>query len=288
MLVIKIKSGLGNQMFQYAFGRSLSLRRNESLFLDVSYYKNQPQNDAKRELIIDKFNIKATILSEEESKKYNSSFRIILRKLHRLVKKTDAYTFYPSITKSKGTYYEGYWANQKYFIEYEDIIRKDLSLKKPFENSAKSILSEIENCSLKNEISVSLHIRRGDFVTNPQSAFNGLVGIPFYEKAAGLIASRYKDKKIKLFVFSDDIQWARDNLKLLYQINLVSSPEIHDYEEITLMSRCMHHIIANSTFSWWGAWLNPKKDKIVVAPKQWLKDKTAEELDILPPEWIRI
>lgn len=287
MIVVKIKAGLGNQMFQYAFGRALSFKRNEPLSLDISYYKNQPEHDTNREFILDKFNIKANYAPESICRKYNTKLRVILRKLYRRIKKIDDYAYYPSLMKSNASYFEGCWTNQKYFLEYVDIIRKELSLKNPYSDSAKKVSLEISDCVLKNEIPVSLHIRRGDFVSNPQSAFNGLLGIPYYEKAVNLLMSRYF-KNIRVFVFSDDISWAKENLKLPCPMNFVSNPNIPDYEEIILMSECAHYIIANSTFSWWGAWLNQNPNKIVIASKQWLKDKTAEELDILPTEWIKI
>ena len=189
---------------------------------------------------------------------------------------------------SKLSYFEGYWANQKYFLKYEDIIRKDLSLKNPYCDSSKKIVAQMSDCLLKGEIPVSLHIRRGDFVSNPHSAaYNGLLGIPYYEKAVSLLMSKYLPK-IAVFVFSDDIVWAKENLRLTCPIYFVSNPNIPDYEEIILMSKCSHHILANSTFSWWGAWLNPNHDKIVIVPRQWIANKTVDQIDLIPKEWIQI
>lgn len=287
MLIIKIKSGLGNQLFQYAFGKALSLERNEPIFLDISYYDNQPERDAKRDYTLDKFNVKADYVSKEISEKYNSKLRVFIRKLLWRIKKIDAYKYYPDLLESKSTYYEGYWLNQKYFLKYKNEIREDFSLKNPLGDFAKNIELEILNCFKKNEVPVSLNIRRGDFVTNPNSAFNGILGIPYYEKAIDTL----KEKgvaSICVFVFSDDIKWAEENLKLPCSMVFVSNPNITDYEELALLSKCSHNIIANSTFSWWGAWLNQNPNKIVIAPYQWLKDKTATELDILPEDWIKI
>ena len=118
MVIIKIKAGLGNQMFQYAFGRALSLERKEPLFLDASYYIDQPKLDAKRDFALEKFNIQATILPNEEIKKYNPYYKILLRKIYNRIKKSDvsvAYKYDSELIKSKDAYYEGYWLNQKYF-----------------------------------------------------------------------------------------------------------------------------------------------------------------------------
>ncbi len=289
MLIIKIKAGLGNQMFQYAFGKALSIERKEILLLDTSYYDNQPARDAKREFLLDRFNIKAEIASKDLSEKFNTPMRIFLRKLYRRIKKIDDYAFYPSLLKSKAIYFDGYWANEKYFLKYEDIIRKELSLKNPYGDSAKKTAVEISDCLVKNEVPVSLHIRRGDFVSNPNSsAYNGLLGIPYYKKAVDLLMAKYDKKNIRIFIFSDDIDWAKKNLEFPYPMNFVSNPNIADYEEIILMSQCSHHILANSTFSWWGAWLNPHKDKIVIVPKQWLLKQTTDDIDLIPKKWIRI
>lgn len=287
MIIVKIKAGLGNQLFQYAFGRALSLRRGEPLFLDTTYYDNQPERDAKREYLLSMFKIEASPVSPNILKKYTTPLKIFLRKLMRHLITKDSYAYIPSLIKSRSTYYEGYWLNQKYFIEYKDILQKELSLSKDLGVAAQASALEINTCVSKNETPVSLNIRRGDFVSNPNSAFNGVLSIPYYEKAFQLLVDK-NIKNICIFVFSDDIEWAKNNLKLPCSIRYVSGKNISDYEELLLISMCSHNIIANSTFSWWGAWLNKNPNKIVVATKQWLKDRTTEELDITPKEWITI
>jgi hypothetical protein len=288
MIITKIKAGLGNQMFQYAFGRALSLKRNEPLYLDITSYDNQSDREAKREFILNKFNIQAAITSPEMLAKYNSRFAVFFRKLINKIKKIDAYAYYPSFLKSKGSYYEGYWINQKYFLDYKEIIQKELSLKDKYSQAAQKIADEIVADKAQNVAPVSLHIRRGDFVSNPHSAFNGVLGVPHYLKAVETLTGKLPNIALHIFVFSDDIAWAKENLKLPCAITFVSNPSIHDYEEINLMSLCSHHIIANSTFSWWGAWLCTNPGKIVIAPYQWLKERTAEELDLLPSDWLKI
>ncbi len=287
MLCVKIKAGLGNQMFQYAFGRALSLIRNEPLLLDISHYQHQSAGDAKREFIIDNFNLKAAIAPDAIGQKYNSRWRLVLGKILRRLKKTDDYRFYPGLLKSRSSYYEGFWINEKYFADYADIIRKEFSLKQPFGPAAAKVDKAILAAKAAGTASVSLHIRRGDFVSNPNAAFNGVLGVPYYEKAIKVLTSTYVKQPIHIFVFSDDIAWAKEHLKFPYPIDFVSSPDIKDYEELILMSRCAHHIIANSTFSWWGAWLNSNRDKVVITTKQWLKARSTDELD-MPKSWIRI
>jgi hypothetical protein len=220
--------------------------------------------------------------------RYNSPLSIYLRKLYNKITNDKPYTFYPSLLRSHKKYYEGYWLNQKYFLDYADSIRSDFSLKEKMSQQGEENLAAIKRCKEAQEESVSLHIRRGDFVTNPHSAFNGVLGVPYYQKALDTIAQKLPQQRLHLFVFSDDIQWAKENLTFPYPMDFVSGPEIKDYEELILMSTCSHNIIANSTFSWWGAWLNANPKKIVIVTKQWLKDSTTKDLDIAPPEWITI
>ncbi len=287
MLIIKIKSGLGNQLFQYAFGKALSLKRNEPINLEISYFENQPERDAKRDYLLDKFNIKADYVPEEISKKYNSNLRIFIRKLFWKIKKIDAYKYYEEFLNSKATYHEGYWLNEKYFSHIRKEIEGDFTLKDEPKAETKIVLNEVENCLQKNKQPVSLNIRRGDFVTNPNSAFNGVLGLNYYQKAIETLNEK-NIKDICLFIFSDDIEWAKENLKFQNQMCFVSNPKIPDYEELMIISKCSHNIIANSTFSWWGAWLNKNPNKVVIAPFQWLKERNVEELDILPKDWIAI
>ena len=118
MLIVKIKAGLGNQMFQYAFGRALSLERKEKLFLDISYYQNQPKQDAKRAYILDAFAIQADTAPEELSREFNTKFKVFLRKIYRRIRKMNDYAFYPSLLRSRSSYYEGTWINEKYFLYF--------------------------------------------------------------------------------------------------------------------------------------------------------------------------
>lgn len=285
MIIIRIKAGLGNQMFQYAFGKALSLERKEHLFLDISSFQNQPAGDAKRAFVLDKFTIQADVLDEATTRKYNSKLCLFLRKIGHRLRRRSAYTYYPNFLNSTSTYFEGYWINQNYFIKYRDEIINSFKLKNNLTNSSKKILDEINKCKENEETSVSISIRRGDFVSNPNSAFNGILGVPHYQKAIDFLQKESGLKNFHVFVFSDDIEWAKENLILPCTLSFVSHPNIPDYEELILISKCSHNIIANSTFSWWGAWLNQNEKKIVVAPAQWLKESSAKELDLLPPEW---
>ena len=134
-----------------------------------------------------------------------------------------------------------------------------------------------------------MHVRRGDYANDPNTnKYWGTCGIEYYLEALKYITSKAGNNSMYIFIFSDDIEWVKENMPLQYAATFVSSPEIKDYEELILMSQCDHHIIANSSFSWWGAWLDPKSDKIVIAPKRWTIKDEKNFRDIVPSSWIRI
>jgi hypothetical protein len=137
---------------------------------------------------------------------------------------------------------------------------------------------------------VSVHIRRGDYVTNSHTnAVHGTCSLEYYENAINYISEKVKAPHF--FVFSDDYKWALENFKnRSYPVTCISNNADKNYEDLTLMYNCKHHIIANSSFSWWGAWLNPNEDKIVIGPKQWFKSKkqSTDTKDVMPKEWVKM
>ena len=180
-------------------------------------------------------------------------------------------------------YLNGYWQSEKYFKSAKDKLRGELSLvDKPGEASQK-ILEGILQCP-----AVSLHIRRGDYITNPSAALvHGVCSLDYYYSAIGHITAHVDNPHF--FVFSDDPQWAKDNLKISYPVQFVEAngPD-RGAEDIWLMKSCNHHIIANSSFSWWAAWLNDRQDKIVIAPRIWFLDKKINTKDLIPEQWHKI
>jgi hypothetical protein len=184
---------------------------------------------------------------------------------------------------SGDVYLEGYWGSEKYFKDIEAIIRRELTVKTEPSPINRAMAEHI--CQAP---AVSIHIRRGDFISNPiTQKFHGVCSLEYYSKAADMIAGMVE--RPHFFVFSDDPQWAQDNLKLEYPITFVTHNSMdEDYEDLRLMSLCKYHIIANSTFSWWGAWLSRASDKIVYAPRYWLNDSSLNTSDVIPNGWIKI
>jgi hypothetical protein len=263
-MIIAIKGGLGNQMFQYAHGRNLELGGKKIVF-DTSFYAgNKAKIDTARNFKLNNFNIET---NEMFSEKKHPCLNLITKVLIHL-------------NLSDG----GFWQSEKYFIENEGSIRKEFTLKSPL--SLKAQEASINIKSSKN--SVSFHVRRGDYVSDAKTnEHHGTCEPEYYAKALEYIASKI-GKEITVFIFSDDIEWVKKNIVIPYPATYVSTPNIPDYEELILMSQCHYHIIANSSFSWWGAWLDPSNDKIVVAPKQWVRTGANATKDIVHSSWIRI
>jgi hypothetical protein len=300
MIIAKIKGGLGNQMFQYACARALSVKTGINLKFDITSYSKKDTasilNDTPRKFSLDKFNTEIELADEKEIEKINPLRIRLFKKIRNRIIELFVGRFngyedrYPVIKdKNKNIFLNGNWQNEKYFKEIGNTIRTEFTLKNQMGQKSQEISNLIENIKKLGRVSISVHIRRTDYISvKINHDFFYTCDIAYYEKGLQIITGKINNKDIEIFVFSDDIAWVKENLKFPYPIHFASDPLIPDYEEMYLMSLCNHNIIANSSFSWWGAWLNRNPNKIVVAPKQWFKNKTAEELDILPEEWIKI
>jgi len=181
------------------------------------------------------------------------------------------------------SYLIGYFQSQKYFEGLALEIRKLFTFGRPPSAANRNMLERIAECP-----SVSIHVRRGDYVSVPKtSKYYRTCSLEYYQAALRIIRERVSDPTV--FVFSDDPGWARENIKLADETIYVDHNDGPSaFEDMRLMSNCRHHIIANSSFSWWGAWLNPSTEKTVVAPRQWLSDSAIDLRDLLPPEWTSI
>jgi len=187
------------------------------------------------------------------------------------------------LTLSDNVYLDGYWQSEKYFIDIESVIREELTVKTLQKGKDRELGDTMSACE-----SVSLHIRRGDYVSDPATnRIHGICGLDYYRRAVNEITRFVRDPHF--FIFSDDHKWARDNLKLDNRTTFVDHNKADkNYEDLRMMGQCKHNIIANSTFSWWGAWLNENMDKIVIAPATWFHDKSRNAGDIIPDGWLKI
>ena len=294
MIIVKLIGGLGNQMFQYAAGRYLAELHKTELLMDTGYLEKDPNGAyTKRKLELDVFNIDLKIATKDDIQKFkiessNKYSRTIQRKLPILftnlyVAESGSAYHKEFLSYPKNTYLDGFWQSEYYFKEIESILVNDFVLKDPLNKDNKDWLKKIENCE-----SVSLHIRRGDYISNAASqSHHGSCDIEYYKKAVEFI--KEKHKTIEIFVFSDDLEWCKENLNIRETLHFVDANQKQNrHLDMFLMSHCKHNVIANSSFSWWAAWLNRNQQKIVVAPLKWFNDPAIKTHDLIPKEWIRI
>ncbi len=300
MIITRLSGGLGNQMFQYAMGRSLALRNSSDLRIDISSFSSLDPDTEPRQYRLKFFNIYDHIATDEDYSKMGippiKDFGVLAkinRKLFRLKEFLKPVAEKKVIIEKNYTFDEevynagsdclllGIWQSEKYFKAVEETIRNDFSLRYPLSEKNQSLLKIIES---KN--SVSLHVRRGDYLSNPKtSGKHGVLSLDYYNRAVSQIVSQNPDAEF--FIFSDDIEWAKNNLKISSPTSYISGAGIEDYEELFLMSKCKHNILANSSFSWWGAWLNQNDKKMIIAPKNWF-NKNIDTQDLLPNNWTQI
>lgn len=285
MIIIKLIGGLGNQLFQYSLGKKLSIKNNDMLKLDLSDFTK----DNPRSYSLGHFNIIENFATDKDVNKIKKTGALkVFDKLKsyykRPVIKYKGYDFDPNILKLSGSFYlDGYWQSEKYFKDIENIIIKEIAPKEPLSDKYTALIDNI-----KTGNSISVHIRRGDYITNKKfSKVYNLLDEKYYQRAVKFIAEKIIDPQF--FIFSDNIEWVKQNLNIPYPKIFVSSAnETKDYEELILMSLCRHNIIANSSFSWWGAWLNQNHSKIVISPDKWFNDKADAAKDLIPQDWIRL
>jgi Glycosyl transferase family 11 len=293
MITVKLKGGLGNQLFQYAYGRAVSLKLETPLVLDISGYEDQSEIDTERNFQLDGFNLQATISNNQDDTKSDFLRRLfdkIKNKINNTLNPYNGYVFDPKNLDAKdGSVLEGNWQSEKYFSDIETTLRYDLTLKNKLSAKAKLFKDRVKQVEDNGGVSTSMHIRRGDYITSKYAnSYHGSLDMTYYQKAISTLQTKLCGKPLVLFIFSDDISWVKENLNTEVPYVTVSRPEISDEEDLFLMSLCHHNIIANSSFSWWGAWLNPKKDKMVIAPKRWVKDRGTNTSDVIPLDWIKI
>jgi hypothetical protein len=318
MIIIRITSGLGNQLFQYATARSIANRYKTIVKIDTIHY----YIDKQRSFALDSFQIpisKVTITDllkiypfegillillkpfigrkktgklilwlEQKIFKYQAYYNKPLANKQTLIKKNILiqryYHFDEEIINAKDNIYMiGYFQSWKYFNNIKSILIEEIKLKKTIRSHNKGILQQITNCD-----SVSVHIRRGDYFSdaNNRKLFE-VFDMHYFVNAIQMMKQKLTSPVF--FIFSDDIEWVKKNFQLSEHIVFFkNSKGDKPAEDLILMSNCKHNIISNSSFSWWGAWLNQNPGKIVIAPKKWLNSEEYDTKDLLPPDWIKI
>lgn len=287
MIIVKITGGLGNQLFQYAIGRALSLKLDCELVLDTSFYSQQ----TLRKYELDKFNIQARLATKAEINKAGAGHHIIARLIRKLgitlllypnyIKELESISYVSAIDNCQaGCYLDGYWQNPNYFENYKDTLCKDFSPITPISKPATKWLDKVQATE-----SVSLHVRRGDYIENAHTnSLHGTCSLEYYRNAITHMQRQVKTPI--LYIFSDDIQWCKNNLTFIDNAYFVDDTE-SAIDDLVLMQNCKANIIANSTFSWWGAWLNLSQ-RLQVAPRNWFCSEDRNSQEIYPRSWFII
>ncbi len=284
--------GLGNQMFQYAAGRALALHRKTDLRLDVSGFSNYQLHQGFELKRV--FSCPAELATAVEVRRLLGwqsgalARRILAKPAFAALRRPELviephFNYWTQFENAPdNAYLDGYWQSEKYFRGCEAEIRADFTFQPPLDESNAELAAEISSIN-----AVSLHVRRGDYARNPKTlAVHGLCSPEYYRAAIDYLAERIDSPCF--FVFSDDIRWAQENLGLNTPCRFVDHNQGEkSYVDMQLMSMCKHHIVANSSFSWWGAWLNSSSSKIVVAPRRWFANDTPTS-DLVPATWVRL
>lgn len=292
-IITQLQGGLGNQLFQYAAARSLSLQHNSPLLLDQSWFSRTYEDVTPREFLLPLLNVKGSLIS------YGIPIKRP-KKIYRLIQKfwpIDPFIFVEQTPfrfdsrlskapafKQQNLYLMGYWQSFKYFEAIKASLQNEISPKNALDTQYQKYLDQIQGTN-----STMVHVRRGDYVNLASAAkVHGFIGLEYYQK--GMKSIQEKNHDTQFFVFSDDLSWAKENLPYPDQCTFVESSSSSDavIQELELMTHCQNHLIANSSLSWWAAWLSKHASGLVVCPSQWTTDSGMNWDDLLPAQWQRI
>jgi hypothetical protein len=293
VIAATLVGGLGNQLFQYAAGRSLALRHDTELVLDLSFLRSaQSELATPRTYELACFPVEAEIaesvrswepLTSASGLRVRAAARVNRARSRFTILRQRGFEFQPAFFSADDrTHLLGFWQSEAYFAEHADHLRRELTPPAP-SAAAADLLARVAH-----DKSVSLHVRRGDYAHDAATRrVHGVLSEAYYRAALDAIVARV-GSDVDVYAFSDEPAYCRDNLDLGVPFTVVELEAAPDHEELSAMSACRHHVIANSSFSWWGAWLDPRTDGIVVAPERWVADPSVDTSHVVPERWIRI
>ena len=292
-IIAQLQGGLGNQLFQYATARALAIQKQASLLLDQSWYAQTYEGVTPRNLHLNYLNTLGALISYDPSFQKPKKLRIISQQFWPLnpfmfLEKTP-YCFDERLRKSpvfkrQNLYLMGYWQSYKYFEAIKSLLLKEIRPKKIIDLHYQNYLDQIQSSQ-----SAMVHVRRGDYVSSTSAAkIHGFIGLDYYTQGMKILRERNPDTHF--FVFSDDADWVAAKLPHQDKCTFIQSSNSHDavVQELELMTYCQNHLIANSSLSWWAAWLGKNPRGTVICPAKWMSDPKRDFNDLLPAEWQRI
>ena len=303
MIITRLTGGLGNQMFQYAAGLALAEHRRTVLKLDVSWFREYNEYEAHNRYALSCFNVCEQFATSEEIVRARGvqltlaeRLTVVAASALRLRQYADHFSapvnlhrpptfrFYQEfLQQPDSTYLDGMFQSELFFGESADLLRLHFTFRYPPSPGVAAMAERIRSAP-----SASVHFRRGDYARNRTFAEEiGVLGPDYYHRAVARL--RKLHPSVTLFVFSDDIDAVERDFAPGGQVVFVRATEhVNSFEKIRLMSQCQHHVISNSTFAWWGAWLNPSAEKTVIAPDPWFASSPHDQRDIIPSRWRRM
>lgn len=303
MIITRLLGGLGNQMFQYAAGLALAEHRRTVLKLDVSWFREDPGYESHNRYALSCLNITEQFATQTEieqvrgvsrtrTERWSISLARALRLYHYVRRHSTAtnwhrppsFAFYPEFFQQPDfSYLDGMFQSERFFAPVADLLRLHFTFRYPPRLDVERVAEAI-----RSGPSAAIHFRRGDYARNPSFASEiGVLNLDYYHRAVALIRAR--SPKARIFVFSDEIDAVAREFTPAGPHEFVRCVRPwHAFDKIRLMSLCEHLVIANSTFSWWAAWLNPSPDKLVLAPDPWFANTTKDCRDVLPARWTRL
>lgn len=287
MIAFYGQGGLGNQLFQYAAARSLAHRLNTDLVLDTYWFRHVRLGETARPIELTNYHVKLRIANSDEQRRWKLlrtrwvRYIDMLMPMHAVRERGFAYN--DSLNRTTDdSYLVGAWQSERYFQNIRAFLLDELTPIQLPSTRDTELLQAMQTCD-----AICVHVRRGDYVTsNSASAYHGVCSLDYYQRAIKYVASQVLNPS--LFIFSDDPDWTREHLRTEYPSHYVTHNSSTDaFQDLRLMSCCKHHVIANSSFSWWGAWLSTFAQQVVVAPVQWFAVNRPTP-DLLPHQWKRL
>jgi hypothetical protein len=296
VIVVRLTGGLGNQMFQYAFGRKLAIQNNTELELDTSLLGEKGESGTRTQpaYSLDIFDFTANFATTEEVARLNGipGKNLLMKIINWMRKIINPYRF---VVQNNHDFEErhlhirnnysitGRWQSERYFTDIEDVIRKDFTFKRPLDEYATGIAR-----SILGSKAIAIHVRRGDYLSDPHfSKVLGVLSEEYYSTAIRKIEKSFTNPEY--YVFSDDLTYCKKIFEHMGErVTFVDQMDGNRAAELDmrLMTLCKGHIISNSTYSWWGAWLSVAPGKIVFSPKMWARDRRYNPPHIIPDSWV--
>jgi hypothetical protein len=287
MIVFKAQGGLGNQLFQYATARAMALKNECPLIVDHHWFDNPLRGETRRAFDLLRYQVNMRLATARELRQWTlmrNRWSKYLRPILPLKVLTDQCADPASALSNAepNLYMKGFWQSEQYFVQVRPILLSELQPQEPAAAMDRYFLDQMHGSA-----AVSLHVRRGDYVTDANTAaYHGVCSLSYYNNAIEYIAQRITSPVF--FVFSDDPQWTKENIRIPFQTYYIEHNDSGAaFQDLRLMAACKHHIIANSSFSWWGAWLSRFENQIVVSPSKWFHG-VPPPTNLIPPSWIKM